>query len=136
MTPSPQCGLVAETRWQSWPGILHRKPGSTVLQSGEQPSPLRVLPSSQTSPATVTSPSPQCPVETHRYSGTSQRKPTSTWQRSEQPSPLWALPSSQPSPGSTWQLPHGRQGVPTSGQLHPVSTKQRELQPSPELTLP
>ena len=61
---------------------------SRLLQSLEQPSPLILLPSSQTSPGSRR-PLPQ----------------NSTWQVGPQPSPLTVLPSSQASPGSTTPSP-------------------------------
>ena len=82
-------------------GCLQVKPASTVLQSAEQPSPDRLLPSSHTSPDSRM-PSPHLPVQTpfvHVQFG-------SAWQVAEQPSNGMVLPSSQPSAPSFLLSPH------------------------------
>src|SRR5262249_29799567 len=99
---------------------------SVDLQSWEQPSPSRVLPSSQASlkslmPLPQTSldrqsweqPSPSWVLPSSQTSGTRARvsmmwlpQLSSDLQSAEQPSPSLVLPSSQTSPGSSLALPH------------------------------
>src|SRR5262245_53312725 len=105
--------------------LLHSKPSST-MQLLEQPSPLRVLPSSQASSRTM--PSPQrdeqatvgpVHVGSRRHSG-------------EQPSkPMW-FPSSQLSAPSMLPSPQfvREQMLGDPMHLKPGSNWQRELQPS------
>jgi len=75
------------------PGTRQAKPGSTVLQSFEQPSPLLVLPSSQAS-FEVRALLPQMALLTHGPPSGGQVWFASTWQMRLHPSPPVALPSS------------------------------------------
>src|SRR5450432_1412904 len=107
----------------------HMKPGS-ILHLSEQPSPLRVLPSSHSSP--MTRPSPQS--DTHAPA----LQLGSVWQTALQPSYGSALPSSQLSAPSFLPSPQ-TVGVHTLGvpsHLKPSSSVQRAEQPSPGVVLP
>src|SRR5262252_8804006 len=109
--------------------VVQVKPGS-ILQVEEQPSPFRVLPSSQSSFSTR--PSPHLDVQAPALQLGSVR------QVAEQPSKGRVLPSSQPSTPSCFLFPQTVAehllGVP----LHciPGSILQRSEQPSPLSVLP
>jgi hypothetical protein len=73
--------------------VGHEWPGSTRLQSAEQPSPATVLPSSQlSSPTTLES--PHTIVDAHLIPGTLHSKNISSRHAPEQPSPGAMFPSS------------------------------------------
>src|SRR5688572_11058717 len=107
------------------------KPSSSVQRS-EQPSPLRMLPSSHSSSSTM--PSPQ--LDVHAVVG-----PVHVGSRRQlgaQPSKPTVLPSSQLSAPSTSSSPHvvGSQVLGLPMHFQPISIWQRALQPSPAITPP
>ena len=109
---------------------MHLKPCST-LQSGEQPSPSMLLPSSHSSPSTMPSPHVEVQALVPLHDG-------SFWQSDEQPSNGMLLPSSQPSAPSILLSPHvvcvHVLGLPSHFQ--PISILQPSEQPSPLTRLP
>ena len=119
---------------QSLPGVGQSAPGST-WQVTEQPSPLRVLPSSHASlPSSLLSPQ----IGVQGFPGTRHCHPGSmVWQSAEQPStvPLGeptVFPSSQVSSEVSTLLPHSLrslQGSLGSGQMKLAMIWQRALQP-------
>jgi hypothetical protein len=110
-------------------GCAQVYPGS-ILQPAEQPSPSRLLPSSQASPSTMPSP--------HREVQPPLVQEGSLWQSAEQPSQGRALPSSQLSAPSTTLSPQtvGEQALGLPEHLKPISTLQVAEHPSPSLVLP
>ncbi len=112
---SRYCGHVADA-----PGASQVHPDS-ILQSGEQPSPAILLPSSHSSPASSNvRPSPHVgrhSVPVHSNIG-------SVSQIGLQPSPAFVFPSSQASPLSSIPSPHAplMHALPApSGQRHPAA---------------
>src|SRR5215204_3651086 len=100
-------------------------------QVASQPSPPRLLPSSQTSVLSTT----PLPHSSHAAPGTGHEKPNSrVLQSALQPSPDVRFASSHTSVLSTTPLPHWLQtvAVPPTTHVHPASsTLQSKRQPSP-----
>src|SRR5450432_2497518 len=117
----PAVRTVPRMSLAALPGVTEQVPAATGastpqvtsvpgrLQVASQPSPLVVLPSSQSSPGS-SFPLPQSPSFVHV---------------AEQPSPALVFPSSHCSPGSTLPLPHA-----------PGSLAHADEQPSPLTELP
>jgi len=118
MPPLLVTGGVVSTQTLGAP--MQVKQSSTV-QLALQPSPVDVLPSSQTSLLAMT-PSPH--VLTHTEGAPSQLQPDSSAHSDEQPSPAVPLPSSQPSTPARMPSPHAPASQ-TEGEpphVHPSST--------------
>jgi hypothetical protein len=102
----------------------------SMVQVAEQPSPSKLLPSSQAS--LMTSPSPQSEVQDSAWQFGSRKH------KDEQPSNGAELPSSQLSAPSTMELPHSasEQTLGEPSHFLPSSILQRSEQPSPGAVLP
>jgi hypothetical protein len=133
---SPKSRKMAGTRsthapltFSHWGSCLQVKPFSSS-HVDEQPSPSKVLPSSQ--PSLMTMPSPHSDVHDCPWQLGSRRH------KEEQPSNGMLLPSSQLSAPSTMALPHcaSEQTLGEPSHFFPSSILHRSEQPSPAVVLP
>ena len=132
ITLSPQRGAGLH----GWPGFGQTQPPSS-LQLDEHPSPELVLPSSQSSPASMRL-LPHSEVRTQGSPGTQVNAGSCTVQVELQPSLSVVFLSSHTSPEPTTPSPQTMSLVhlPSFGQSQFFSTLHTPLQPSPATTLP